>query len=885
MSEPFSQSAAKPKTASQISSSAGPRIPSGPGASSLSAMVPRFNWFFRWFSKRFFGHFELAPETVGELRALESQGSVIYVMRYSSRLDYFLFNTLFLREGLRLSRFANGMHFYYFGSFPKAFRISWNRLLGRSEASGALADQEQARELVRGGGSFFLFLRTARLRDLMRRNRQEELDLLHEALRGAWSSSQPVAIVPLAIFWRKGPRSESRFLNLDYGALTRPSDLAKVSSFLATYQSLAVKTGNPIDLRNFIDTHREEGLDQLTRKVRRSIQLYLYREEKVVQGPTVRARQRVLSEVLSSARVRAAMKQRAKVRRGSLARARSDAEKMFFEISANMNSTFLAALGAAAGWIFKRMFASIDVTGLEKVAGFAKDHPIVLVPNHRSYFDFLIVSWLFYVNYLVPPHIYARDNMAFGPFGFLFRRAGAFFARAGFEDPLYKEVFRSYVEYLVREGFTQEFFIEGGRSRTGKMLSPRLGMLSWDVDAFLASARDDMFFVPIAISYERLVEESAMVEEMDGAEKKAESVLGLMRARKYLARRFGSAHVNFGDPISLAQALGERRESFVSADAGALIEEKRRFVERFGHRLVEQISWSAAANATSVAAAVLLSSPYRGMRRDSFVSRMHEVVGVLELQQVKLSNALAQDLGDFNESIAFLQWSDLIRSSRDRGGEIIYFEQSRRRALDIYRNSIAHFLVSASFLSRRLLAGAMGPKDLEDDLRFWQEFFYQEYYTPRADDVARRMRIHLEHFESQGWLLRLDAAASEYSVSEKGKAVLVFFAAQTRGVLAAYRALFEGLAEIDGEIRRNDIYRRAKEKFENARLLGEPAGVESANETTLSNALELLESRGVLQRLPAEGKRSARDPAFAFGEHGRDLAGLTQRLASALADR
>ena len=166
-----------------------------------------------------------------------------------------------------------------------------------------------------------------------------------------------------------------------------------------------------------------------------------------------------------------------------------------------------------------------------------------------------------------------------------------------------------------------------------------------------------------------------------------------------------------------------------------------------------------------------------------------------------------------------------------------------------------------------------------------QDFFYQEYYTPRADDVARRMRIHLEHFESQGWVLRRDAAASEYSVSEKGKAVLVFFAAQTRGVLAAYRALFEGLAEIDGEIRRNDIYRRAKEKFENARLLGEPAGVESANETTLSNALELLESRGVLQRLPAEGKRSARDPAFAFGEHGRDLAGLTQRLAIALADR
>jgi hypothetical protein len=191
------------------------------------------------------------------------------------------------------------------------------------------------------------------------------------------------------------------------------------------------------------------------------------------------------------------------------------------------------------------MFAGVEVSGLEKVADYARQNPIVLVPSHRSYFDFLLLSWLFYANHLVPPHILARENMAFGPFGFVFRRAGAFFLRRSFDDPLYKEVFRRYVGYLVREGFTQEFFIEGGRSRTGKTLAPRLGMLTWNVEAFVASNRRDLFFVPVAITYERLVEESSMIEELEGGEKKPESVLGLVRARKYLQRRWTEVAIRF----------------------------------------------------------------------------------------------------------------------------------------------------------------------------------------------------------------------------------------------------------------------------------------------------------------------------------------------------
>ena len=142
---------------------------------------------------------------------------------------------------------------------------------------------------------------------------------------------------------------------------------------------------------------------------------------------------------------------------------------------------------------------------------------------------------------------------------------------------------------------------------------PGLGMLSWDVEAFLAGSRRDLFFVPIAINYERLVEEGAMVDELEGGEKVNESTLGLLRARKYLRRRFGSVFLNFGEPISLAEAMGSDRALFAASASPEVEIAKRRFVEGLGNRVVERINWATVANATSVAASALLGTPARGL--------------------------------------------------------------------------------------------------------------------------------------------------------------------------------------------------------------------------------------------------------------------------------
>jgi len=850
---------------------------SPPRADPLSAMTRRFNLIFRFFASRFFRHFDLDDATVARLRELESRGAVVYVMRYASRLDYFLFNVLFLREGLRLSGFANGIRFWYYQPLRDALRTLWTRPRGVSQDIELVRAREYCRELSREGGSLFLFLRTANLRAQLRSRKgrleqsRQERDLLTEVVAAAQATGRPVHVVPLALFWRKGPRARRRFLNLSYGALTRPNDASKVLSFLTTYRGLHVKVGDAIDLQGFAAVRPETTAVALARVVRRTVLSFLYREERLVEGPVLQPLYRVQEIVVSSSEVQAAIAEHAEEKRVSPERARVQAEKHFREIAANMNSTFLAVLDMLVGAIIDRLFGAVEHRGIEGVAEVARRDPVVLVPTHRSYFDFLIISVLFYRQHLVPPHIAARENMAFGPFGFVWRRAGAFFLRRSFDDPLYKSVFRNYVSYLIKEGFTQEFFIEGGRSRTGKTLAPRLGMLSWDVEAFLHSGRRDLLFVPVALTYERLVEEGAMVGELEGGAKQEESMLGLVRARKFLQRRFGSVFVHFGEPLSLVAAMGEDRPRLVGDDEEAA-NERRRFVERFGNLIVERMNWAIVPHATSVAACALLAETRRGMFRTDLVRRMQQLVDLLRMIGVELTPALLRDEGDFSESIASLLRMDLVKVSDDPRGEILYYEPGKRRALDIYRNTLLHYLAAPSFLAHELLVGGERQAVL-DRQNEWLDLFYGEFFTPRGEVRAAHRETFLLHFTRLRWVEESDGVLRATS---EGRRHLAFIAEQTEPVLEGYAAAAAAVAHAELPVRRRALQKAVTQHFERAALLGETGLPEASNPVTFGNAVHLMLRLGVLERVPDdEGK----DPSYQRGPNWAELPGLRERLA------
>jgi glycerol-3-phosphate O-acyltransferase len=844
-----------------------------------TAMTPRFQIFFRWFARRFFAHLDLDDETVAKLRDAEAKGAVVYVMRYASRLDYFLFNTLFAREGLRLSAHANGIAYWYYRPWWRSVPAYLLRTLrGLRRGDPAKRVRGELRRVVAAGESSFLFLRTARLAALLRSPQEaierahRELELIDE-LADLAAEGKPVHVVPLALFWSKGPRAERRFLNLYRGASARPGDLAKITSFLLTYRALSIKTGDPLEVASFL-AHEGGTREAQVRRLRRKMLQFVSAEERVAEGPVLRPRHKVQEAVLADAGVQEAIEARAQS--GSTREAaRAQAERAFDEIAANMSSTVIAALAAIVSWLFGRLFTRIETRGLERVAEHARRHPVVLVPSHRSYFDFLILSWFFYENYVVPPHIAARENMAFGPFGFLFRRAGAFFLRRDFGDPVYKAVFRAYVMHLVREGFTQEFFIEGGRSRTGKTLAPRMGMLAWNVQGFVDSGRRDLFFVPVAISYERLVEEGAMVSELEGGEKQKESMAGLVRARSVLSRNFGSVHVNFAEPVSLAEVLAGRSELWKRGDEAE--PERRAIVEGLGRELVERINWGMVATATNVAAAALLGEPHRGLFRKQLATRMTQIVALLRMQNVTLTDALETDVENgFNESIDFLLRLGMIRSERDLRGELIYFDESQRRALDVYRNGIYHALAAPSMIARRLLESSVTEAELRTEVSFWLELLDVEWFAPRAEIQQRQFSEFLAAFlqdavvEREGGRLR---------VSETGRSLLTFLAEQTRSVLEAYYVAFCTFESVVSPLTAKALEKASETYHSRAQLLGEVRRPEGWNPVTFGNALELMVQRGVLARVQNDAREAAYGRGAAFGE----LAGLRARLAAELA--
>ncbi len=148
------------------------------------------------------------------------------------------------------------------------------------------------------------------------------------------------------------------------------------------------------------------------------------------------------------------------------------------------------------------------------------------------------------------PLVAAGSNLSFWPMGPLFRSGGAFFIRRTFSGAiLYSKVFAEYIHKLLEEGFNIEQFIEGGRSRTGKLLMPKLGLLSILLNAYKNGACEEMIIVPIYIGYDRVLEETSYLQELEGGQKEPETLRGVIKARKFLKKRYGKIYIEFNEPI------------------------------------------------------------------------------------------------------------------------------------------------------------------------------------------------------------------------------------------------------------------------------------------------------------------------------------------------
>jgi glycerol-3-phosphate O-acyltransferase len=842
-----------------------------------------YAWPVDWLCERMFDAIRIAPSAVEHVEEVARRGTVVYVMRQRSWVDYLLVTYVLRREGLPVPEFVNDVSLAWLRPLRQMVRGAWRRLRRTrlfSRELRAFEERDRCTRLVAQRRPVLIFLRgrVPRMRLRFRRRRalgraRTGSDYLREIVHHFWTSEEEVSLVPVAVLRGRGMRrKESRLATLVYSVQEMPGEIRRLVSLLWNLRETSISIGGEVALREITHQYQREGEERVVRRLTRALQIFLYREERVVWGPQLLPKRQVRQRALQDEEVRSVIRALAAKSAQPQSQLWRQAERYFDEMAANFHGIYFSFLEFVFNRIWPRLFQGFEYSGLDKVLAAMKQHPIVLVPCHRSHFDYVILSYLFHLNFMSPPHIAAGINLSFWPLGPLFRGAGAYFIRRSFDDnELYKAVFRSYLKFLIREGYTQEFFIEGGRSRTGKILTPKLGMLAAIVDAFLQGVRRDLYFVPVSIHYGRVVEEEAYQRELGGGEKEPESLAGLVRARRVLSRRHGTVYITFADPISLNDALGDRKEAFRQHDDRDADERKRRFVQKLGFRLLRAVNDTAVAGATSVSATVLLGLPHRACRLDEFVTRAHALVRYLRVREVRFTASLERnDEGEFRENLAFLEGGGLIQRLASEARSVIYVPDDKRLALDFYKNNTLHFFLLPALLVDALQRGLSGDA-ARADVAWWLDLLRWEFPLPERDALAAELA------RARAYLIAEGALAESGETLHPEHPFVVTAGAILDNFREAYWIAAQTLLELrEGGLAQKAVIERMQKRYRTGCLLGEVHKLEGNSSMTLGNALSRFTELDCVQLRAGKGKERSvmRGPQF------HTLSALAARIRS-----
>jgi glycerol-3-phosphate O-acyltransferase len=850
-----------------------------------SAMRAHFGWLAELVARRLFGDVVMNENAVSKIRELAQTGTIVFTMRHRSFIDYFFVNHVLRREDLPLPVFANGVSSWSLAPLRDMLARLRTRIgqvfTGRS-GDAAESSHDFCAQAVREGRPVLIFMRGRRTRSgitgWLRPPSPTRVgtDFLREIVHARRSGDREYFVIPLAPFRGRSFRKREKGISaLVYSVHEVPSDTRKLVTYWWNRKDLFITVGKEVSLGEFMQRFSADTEERIVRRLTRALQIFLHREERVVLGPALLPRRQIKALVLENDEMTATMRRLSEQKGVSITKLRKEADGYFEEMAADFNGFLFAIVAYIFKKIWARMFSGIVPIGFEQVVNKVRHHPVVLVPCHRSHFDYLILSYLFHLNFVSPPHIFAGVNMAFWPLAPFLRGAGAYFVRRTFADnELYKQVFKQYLQFLIREGYTQEFFIEGGRSRTGKMMTPKLGMLSALVGAYLGGVRSDLYLVPVSIHYGRILEEDAFQFELRGGAKEAESFAGLLRARRFLRQRFGTVYLSFANPISLRDTLGDRRPRFSEGGNDPTIEEeKRRFVQKLGFRILRDVNNCSVAGATSISATVLLSGPHRGTRYEDYARLANALARLIKAQGVKTTASLDRNIGDFRESLDFLAKSGLIDRIRRGNEEIIVVRENKRLALDFYKNNLIHAFVLPSLICSAMLGLKRGD-ELTEEVQRWLNVFRYEFALPDRHELRQHVEASIARLRGLEALRGDELDLANPVVIATIGALDVFREAYWLGTKTLREVLTpEGSTE-------KALVAEYQKAYEAALLVGEAVQPEGATTVLFQNVISRLVELGYV-RTERRG-RAGREKVHLRGPNWAELAAYEDELRSAL---
>lgn len=565
---------------------------------------------------------------------------------------------------------------------------------------------------VKNGPSHSFFFLYRRIGGLFRRRQTPVPTAEYQALvrYGLENPEQDVQIVPVSLFWGRSPDKEKSLVKLllsDTWAVA--GRLQKFLIILVHGRNTYVQFNKPLSLKQVIDEYRRSE-ERANRKLARILRTHFRKVRQAVLGPDLSHRRTLVEGLLRNPAVKEAIRETAAKEDVPPAKVRARALKYADEIAASMSIVTIRVLEVVLAWLWNRIYKGIDVNNVRVAKESAQDNAVVYVPCHRSHIDYLLLSYVLYKNGLMPPHIAAGINLNMPIVGPVLRRGGAFFMRRSFRDnPLYATVFNEYMHVMFSRGYSVEYFVEGGRSRTGRMLQPRPGMLSMTVRSFLRDHRKPIVFVPVYIGYEKVMEGRSYLGELRGKKKQKESVLGLAKTARKLSNSFGKVAVNFGEAIHLSEVLddvrsGWRDEAYGSEYRPAWLNQ---VVSELAQRVASNINASVAVNPIGMIATVLLGTERLAMDEGQLIRLADQYAALLKA--FPYADTVTLPEGSGSDWLTYCETMGLISRQPQKLGDIIGLEGTNATLMTYYRNNIQHLfalpaLVASLFENKSSLA-------------------------------------------------------------------------------------------------------------------------------------------------------------------------------------
>jgi glycerol-3-phosphate O-acyltransferase len=551
-----------------------------------------------------------------------------------------------------------------------------------------------------------------------------------------------ISLVPVSVFWSRAPNKERSVIRVllseDWTATSR---FRRFVTILFNRRDITVQFGAPIALREVAEPQISDS--RLVRRIARLVRAQFKKQRTALLGPDLSHRRTLIDQLIASRNVRAAIAAEAAKGKTSEPRLTRRARRYARAMASDMSYITIRLLQRVLTWFWNRIYDGIDVRGIERIKQLAETSTLVYVPCHRSHVDYLVLSYLLYNQGLMIPHVAAGDNLNMPFVGPLLRRGGAFFMRRSFaDDRLYSAVFSEYLYQLVRRGSPSEYFIEGGRSRTGRLLPPRTGLLNMTIATHVRGVPHPIVFVPVNIGYEKLIEATSYLDELRGGSKQRESILDVLRSLGLVRQVFGRVHVSFGNALSLQEYLAATEATGPQVARG------------LGVELLNRINACASVNPINLIALVTLSMPKQTIDEPLLVEQLDCLANLLRANTPFSDVSVTEMSG--REMVAHAEKLGMIVRESHPFGDVLGHDAAKAVLMTWYRNNACHAFALPSLIAcllvnrRRRIRHAQ----LMQMIRSVYPYLQSELYLGGTENLEVDVSHWLDHLGAQGLIQR-----------------------------------------------------------------------------------------------------------------------------------